>query len=227
MPFSNGLFLQQLDIISLNSASDTSELLGGFEQVGHFERLSKIVVSAKAVLEDQMDWAVTSEQALLSDLVNTKLKFQSLAENEKEIKEFLEKLLDFATENSAPGRDEIKSLQTQLDKERSAIKSNGFDWMESLLVKAMKAGTWVLFDNANYCNPSVLDRLNGVLEANGVLDVGEQGGTAEAIIRPHPGTTTDHPLQKLDNFNNATLPCRLQTVFDNESLPWRTIPSNA
>ena len=191
------MFLQQLDIISLNSASDTSELLGGFEQVGHFERLSKIVVSAKAVLEDQMDWAVTSEQALLSNLVSTKLEFQSLGESEKEIKEFLEKLLDFATENSAPGRDEIKSLQTQLDKERSAaIKSNGFDWMESLLVKAMKAGTWVLFDNANYCNPSVLDRLNGVLEANGVLDVGEQGGTAEAIVRPHPGTTTDRTYYK-------------------------------
>lgn len=63
-----------------------------------------------------------------------------------------------------------------------------FEWMDGLLIKALEEGAWILMDNANLCNPSVLDRLNPLLEPNGYLLVNERGlvdGQVK-IIKPHP-----------------------------------------
>ena len=75
--------LQCLDIISLNSASDTSELLGGFEQVGHFERLAKVCLKVGSFLDARMEWAVGAQRSdCLAGLVNLKLEFERAAESE-------------------------------------------------------------------------------------------------------------------------------------------------
>ena len=42
--------------------------------------------------------------------------------------------------------------------------SSRFEWVDSVLVKAICDGEWAVFENANICNPSVLDRLNPLLE---------------------------------------------------------------
>lgn len=39
-----------------------------------------------------------------------------------------------------------------------------FEWVDSVLVKAITDGEWAIFENANICNPSILDRLNPLLE---------------------------------------------------------------
>lgn len=39
-----------------------------------------------------------------------------------------------------------------------------FEWVDSVLVKAVKEGHWTCLENANLCNASVLDRLNGLFE---------------------------------------------------------------
>ena len=44
-----------------------------------------------------------------------------------------------------------------------------------LLLQAIEKGEWVLLSDANLCNPSVLDRLNSLMEENGTLAVGEKG----------------------------------------------------
>lgn len=46
----------------------------------------------------------------------------------------------------------------------------------------------MLLDNANLCNPSVLDRLNPLLEPHGVLYLNECGTGVHGprIIKPHP-----------------------------------------
>ena len=38
-----------------------------------------------------------------------------------------------------------------------------FVWVDGPLITAMEEGSWLLLDNANLCNPSVLDRLNPLL----------------------------------------------------------------
>ncbi|KAG5502578.1 hypothetical protein JIQ42_05647 [Leishmania sp. Namibia] len=63
-----------------------------------------------------------------------------------------------------------------------------FEWHDSLVLEAMLQGHWLVLDNVNYCNASVLDRLNPLVEPNGVLFVNEQGivhGEVR-VIRPHP-----------------------------------------
>ena len=42
--------------------------------------------------------------------------------------------------------------------------SSRFEWVDSVLVEAIEQGHWAVFENANLCNPSILDRLNGLLE---------------------------------------------------------------
>jgi hypothetical protein len=63
-----------------------------------------------------------------------------------------------------------------------------FEWIDGTLIRAMEAGHWVLIDNVNFCSPSVLDRLNPLLEPNGSLMVNERGlvdGQVK-IVYPHP-----------------------------------------
>ncbi|CCW59800.1 unnamed protein product [Phytomonas sp. EM1] len=63
-----------------------------------------------------------------------------------------------------------------------------FEWRDSLLLEAMVMGYWLVLDNVNYCNASVLDRLNPLVEPNGSLSVSEQGlvNGQIRVIRPHP-----------------------------------------
>ncbi|KAJ1674966.1 AAA ATPase midasin, partial [Spiromyces aspiralis] len=66
--------------------------------------------------------------------------------------------------------------------------SGQFEWVDGVLVEALEKGHWLLVDQANLCNPSVLDRLNGLLEPRGVLVVNERGMVDGQIkiISPHP-----------------------------------------
>ena len=71
----------------------------------------------------------------------------------------------------------------------SKSESGCFEWIDGLLIQAMEAGDWLLIDNVNFCNPTVLDRLNSVLEPGGVLAVNERGMEADGqvkSVRPHP-----------------------------------------
>lgn len=88
------------------------------------------------------------------------------------------------------------------------LNSSGkFEWIDSILVKVfmfifglefyhmkyvllqcLKNGDWLLIDNVNLCSPAVLDRLNGLLEPNGVLVLGEKGINSDGqitTIKPH------------------------------------------
>ncbi|XP_037082374.1 midasin-like [Pollicipes pollicipes] len=57
-----------------------------------------------------------------------------------------------------------------------------------MLVKALRAGDWLLVDNVNFCPASVLDRLNALLEPGGVLELSERGVIDGLVptVRPHP-----------------------------------------
>jgi hypothetical protein len=67
--------------------------------------------------------------------------------------------------------------------------TGSFEWVDGVLLKAMASGDWVLLDNANLCSPTVLDRLNPLLEPAGELLVPEAGlvGGAPLIAVPASG----------------------------------------
>ena len=91
------------------------------------------------------------------------------------------------------GNAEVAELEEKLRRlvEQASRSANGggrFEWVDSLLVKALREGHWLLIDNVNLCSASVLDRLNGLLEPNGVLTLSERGVIDGEIptVRPHP-----------------------------------------
>ena len=61
------------------------------------------------------------------------------------------------------------------NKSSSATANFAFEWVDSVLLRAIEAGDWVVLENVNHCSPSVLDRLNAFLEPEGELLINECG----------------------------------------------------
>ena len=66
--------------------------------------------------------------------------------------------------NSNSNIDDLLTHMLTLQKLQSTKLNGCFEWIDGQLVHALKYGHWLLIDNANLCSPSVLDRLNGLLE---------------------------------------------------------------
>jgi midasin len=195
---------------SVNNATDTSDLLGGFEKTRHLRRDLEAVASrvkhlylkhlkasnrqylkvyfsylyeSKRLHRELMSAGVDEETACVND---TELVSKLLALHESNLR----KLLGLqSVVKSVEDKIEIESLLVKcqlLNKSKPgsaagtpAVKQSNqmkFEWIDSSLVKAIENGDWVLIDNANFCPPSVLDRLNPLLERNGgILQINEKG----------------------------------------------------
>lgn len=62
---------------------------------------------------------------------------------------------------------ELAALRALIQDESQAAVAGRFEWVDGVLTRAIEGGGWVLLDNANLCNPTVLDRLNPLLENHG------------------------------------------------------------
>lgn len=83
---------------------------------------------------------------------------------------------------------DVLSTSESLLLKLSQPSSLKFEWFDGLLVQAVEEGRWLVLDNANLCPPSVLDRLNSLLETNGTLIVNEctLANGEPRVITPHP-----------------------------------------
>ncbi|KAK4879011.1 hypothetical protein RN001_007157 [Aquatica leii] len=82
----------------------------------------------------------------------------------------------------------IRTLLSQVSSEESLNAGGRFEWIDSLLIRCLQEGSWLLIDNVNLCSPAVLDRLNGLLEPKGVLKIGERGVKEDGKmfkVKPH------------------------------------------
>lgn len=200
-----------LHVIPVTSAMDVSDLLGGFEQVDYNRNLENIydeieTLTIQVVREVWVKQKITEWKTnkLLTNLYQYK-KYQSncLEKNfsDEEVKYFIdkikflhfdhcEKLLDYAknyklqTDNIEKVMNNLTKLLTKVSKLSTVNIGGKFEWVDSLLVKTLVEGSWLLLDNVNLTSSAVLDRLNGLLEPNGVLSIPERGEISE--IKPHP-----------------------------------------
>src|SRR6267142_1015405 len=180
-----------LQEISINHATDTTDILGSYEQVDSNFRALALVRRALLLLECASRTSGGSKghtllnlgllrravinpppNELLPDLLGTTLNtFESLVD-----------LKDHGA------REKIyvqEALRAELATSRRAGQ---FEWIDGPLIRALKEGHWLLLDNANLCSPSVLDRLNSLCEPSGVLTLNERGvvdGITPVIV-PHP-----------------------------------------
>uniref|UniRef100_A0A8B9KRB9 Midasin n=1 Tax=Astyanax mexicanus TaxID=7994 RepID=A0A8B9KRB9_ASTMX len=199
----------RLRVMAMNSAMDTTELLGGFEQVDIIRPWQQVLESMDYVVAMvtrrglmSLDGAVQDTEFLLSTWSTFRrwLKDEGLDSTEGTVTfEALNKLeviivlLHKLNTKLKVFTGTALQLDFTLLKERLAQMEDGwshggFEWLDGTLVQALQAGDWLLMDNVNFCSPSVLDRLNALLEPGGSLTINERGvidGTTPSIT-PHP-----------------------------------------
>lgn len=197
----------ELQVIPVTSAMDVSDLLGGFEQVDYNRNLESLYDKVETITIQIVRhlWLTKgSDQRTSNNLLRHLYEYKSLqatyASNNyssDDINKFhdkigfltrhCDKLLSYS--NKAEPQlhvilSELKSLKAKVSKTSSVNAGGKFEWVDSLLVKTMMEGSWLILDNVNLTSAAVLDRLNGLLEPNGVLSIPERGEISE--LSPHP-----------------------------------------
>ncbi|KAG7088114.1 hypothetical protein E1B28_012139 [Marasmius oreades] len=172
--------------VFINSATDTMDILGGFEQVDHRTRILS-VVKETLLLADKL---FRSPDFEVDSLLHEYMRLKHVVYQQRSplitaleiVGPLLSRMID-----ALPA--EVCRLQKQVSDCTRDGKVGRFEWVDGPLVKAMKEGRWILLDGANLCNPSVLDRLNSLCEEDGFLTLSERGyvdGEVQ-ILKPAPG----------------------------------------
>ncbi|OAA32899.1 Midasin [Moelleriella libera RCEF 2490] len=176
-----------LVIFPMNADIDTMDLVGGFEQADPLREVN-------AALVELADYLKGSVMSLVPSVAPTEvlhLLHMLSGHNDDHQKlpgilSALQSLLDRVASDSEAS---VKLINVKRLLEAPLQLSNPrFEWLDGVIVKALLTGQWLVLDNANMCNASVLDRLNSLLEPNGSLDINEHSDTEgrPRIIRPHP-----------------------------------------
>ncbi|XP_051265817.1 midasin isoform X2 [Dicentrarchus labrax] len=200
----------RLRVMAMNSAMDTTELLGGFEQVDIMRPWQQVLESVDYIVAMvirrglmSLDVGIQDTEFLLQTwglfchwlkeegLQRTGGTVNSEALNKLEvIILLLQKLntkLKVFTDMSKLQMD-FTLLKERLAQLEDGWTNGGFEWLDGMLVQALQAGDWLLMDNVNFCSASVLDRLNALLEPSGSLTINERGviDGKTPKITPHP-----------------------------------------
>ena len=149
---------RQLETISLNSTSDTMDLLGGFEQADTGRSLRDIfagVQEAFAVVLNNSGAEAADPAKLMQDLVVDYTAFQAASADKKIAAQSC--LLDQLIGRLRPyDTSTAEQLQTNLHRlDLSAGRHGTFEWIESVLCEALRRGSWLVIDNVNLCSASV------------------------------------------------------------------------
>ncbi|KAH7885416.1 midasin [Phlebopus sp. FC_14] len=212
-----------LEEVHITSATDTTDILGGFEQVNYSGRITAVAQEILQLSETFMRsiGGVTAGHHLhyaLQRELNSSLKTSTsilLASSN-----LLEELLNIDLQNAYVDHRRL-DLRSRVHGLCQAGSTMGrFEWIDGPLVRAMKHGHWLVLDGANMCNPSVLDRLNSLCEPNGVLVLSERGfvdGEVQ-VLKPHPNfrlyMTVDPQYGELSRaMRNRGLEVSLLTSF--------------
>jgi midasin len=177
-----------LQEFSMNSDTDATDILGGYEQRDPYRQLSCVTLDLRnricellALAPGSMEHSVYGKVIELCSLVPS-----SSAEASSLLPAFNEVLNELGSQSQQIFDlvDNVKKLLLEI---ATAQESGKFQWYDGVLIDALTKGSWIILENANLCNPSVLDRLNSLLEPNGFLVLHEctDASGAPRIIVPH------------------------------------------
>ena len=185
----------QLNIISMSADMDTHDLIGSFDHVDHqagfndaLTEIEKIEGQLCRVLLDLPGDPETAAK------VSRALRFVTIAELPvQRIISRLSAAAELLDECQLP---DVASIETEILALRSTCERihlqpsenrAGFQWMDGPLVTALQKGHWLVLENANLASPSVLDRLNSLLEPRGTLAINEHCNTdgSPQVVHPH------------------------------------------
>lgn len=177
-----------LDQLSLNADADTADIIGGFEQVDLSRKISALFVAVQQLLSLGVVNAVKRADTLDDEILNLVEFFNNsrLSPDIDSLHRLRTGLKAVAASNDAFVQFVKRSDELVADAHKDTIAR--FEWVDGMLIKAVEEGKWLVLDNANLCSPSVLDRLNSLLEPNGFLVINEHSssnGDPKFVI-PHP-----------------------------------------
>ena len=177
--------------ISMNSTTDAMDILGSFEQVDDRVRVLQVAERVLRLADNTFRNTSLSGVPQTHDyftLRNTVRK-QSGPYSRSNILHSASNILHELGRLFRDFDPEHQELQTSVDElVKLTITVGRFEWVDGPLVRALRSGQWLLLDGANMCSPSVLDRLNSLCEAGGMLTLSERGYVNGNIqtIKPHP-----------------------------------------
>ncbi|KDN47531.1 P-loop containing nucleoside triphosphate hydrolase protein [Tilletiaria anomala UBC 951] len=201
---------QELHVVRLSAVSDAADLLGSFEHLDSAGAMRERLARVCEILRDQLSSAASrlaekdfsASIGAAVDVLSSLALSSSLPESLNAISTTVASLM--SKEMPADVRDQLASVQHQLTRlQMSQTVGARFSWVDGSLVRCIRAGHWVVLQDANQCPPAVLDRLNSLFEANPVIVLAEKGSLAGdvEVIRPHPNfrlfMTTDPALGEL------------------------------
>ncbi|KAH7162450.1 hypothetical protein B0J13DRAFT_633451 [Dactylonectria estremocensis] len=178
---------KSLVVFPMNADIDTMDLVGGFEQADPLREVNAALRGLQEEMQNSIMSAVPAKvptEAL--ELLHLLDSFSGDVYALSTIGSCIESLLA-----RIPAESEITTaLSTTLTLLQGPLVLDNprFEWLDGVIVKALQMGQWLVLDNANMCNASVLDRLNSLLEPNGFLSINEHCGPGgePRIIEPHP-----------------------------------------
>ena len=169
----------------LNADMDTMDLIGGYEQIDVQRQVASFRYRFRDYVRTNMIRCLRSSTSLPEDFI---ILDELLRVTDSEIGTIHEQICRTAEKSLLLGSSGFRSECEQIIGRRTHIGGARFEWVDGILVKALQHGQWLVLENANLCNSSVLDRLNSLLEPNGFLSINEHRSSdgSSRIIKPHP-----------------------------------------
>ncbi|CCL98515.1 uncharacterized protein FIBRA_00514 [Fibroporia radiculosa] len=176
--------------VSINSATDAADILGGFEEVDISHHI-RSAVEGVINLVDEVSASIDGSKMLLDQAFSalTLAIHDDRSVLTRDLLQDAQKVLDGMRNLSGPLLSRKVTLMAIVQNLVSHTQHrSGLQWVDGPLVRALRDGHWLLLDGANLCNPSILDRLNSLCETNGFLVLNERGQVNGAVqlIKPHP-----------------------------------------
>ncbi|KAI5781155.1 putative midasin [Geopyxis carbonaria] len=188
-----GLVGAEVETLALNNDVDTTDIVGGFEQVDVARRILALVAEVGETAVKYVSAIISDEGHVVPDAAVSRLLEFCRApaggvEGDVETLLHLQSLLHDAAQATTAFNAFAAHLTAPLAAARRP-KTARFEWVSGQLVRAVSEGRWLVLDNANLCSPSVLDRLNSLLEVGGALAVNEHcdADGAPELVTPHEG----------------------------------------
>lgn len=181
----------QLLEFSMNSDVDSMDILGGYEQVDLSRDMNLVVQDCFSVLNEL---AVINAQSGATDstIVSQCLSLLGFLKNievdQSNFTVFVLRLTAFVGLFSNKTLSALLERTQEIKKKMEEAEEIRFNWFDGMLVRAVTHGGWLVLDNANLCHPSVLDRLNSLLEPKGSLVISNcsQNDGSARVLTPHP-----------------------------------------
>jgi midasin len=175
---------------SMNSDIDSTDLLGGFDQVDVARKAANLRKEAHVIAIGASSFVLQHPSSKgWKELLESLSLVVKLSKEKNSVAVLCRALSSIPKFDSFIDRSIQQLIENinDLMQESAKVQTVRFQWFDGTLLRAVEEGHWLILDNANLCNPSVLDRLNSLLEPDGCLIVNEcslENGEPRIVV-PH------------------------------------------